>query len=220
MAQANPTLPHPSLTPSPRGSRPPLVRKAQATVSTSTPPPLQVVMARAMVLHPVAIIVGVCAANIVWGVVGMILSVPMLATLKTKLASTAHPYAQACAALLEGNWMKVAALSEGVDHPGHLGGRVRGGTARRHNGPCRPPGRLPAWRRLWLLLSCSCREACGGPCGRAEYSKVNMEELAKLREISADVPEVAEMTEIDIAEYPGERTSRDESNHLASQAAS
>jgi len=51
-------------------------------------------MARAMVLHPVAIIVGVCAAGIVWGVVGMVLSVPLLATLKTKMASTAHPYAQ------------------------------------------------------------------------------------------------------------------------------
>jgi hypothetical protein len=175
-------------------------------------------MARAMVLHPVAIIVGVCAANICWGVVGMVLSVPLLATLKTKLASTAHPYAQACAALLEGNWVKVKALSEGVEHPAHLGGRGAGSAARRHSNAHKQTGHPSAWRRLWLLLRCRCREACCGPSGRAGYSNVSVEELAKLRgELSADVPEIAEM---DTPRHGSQRTSGDEFDHVAAHTAS
>ena len=74
----------------------------------------QLVMARAMLLHPVVIVVGVFAAQRAWGILGMALSVPLLSAAKTVLASTPHPYALALAAVLEGDWRSASMLSSGA----------------------------------------------------------------------------------------------------------
>mmetsp|Transcript_43695 Transcript_43695/g.102762 ORF Transcript_43695/g.102762 Transcript_43695/m.102762 type:complete len:104 (+) Transcript_43695:1261-1572(+) len=53
-----------------------------------------------------------------WGVVGMILSVPMSAVLKICLASLDHPFTKFCARLMEG---KSSPAEDGLDmRPGRL----------------------------------------------------------------------------------------------------
>ena len=63
----------------------------------------QIVISRALVLHPLTIMIGLFTSRLLWGIVGMVLSIPLLGSLKTTLAGTAHPYAQALAAVLEGD---------------------------------------------------------------------------------------------------------------------
>ncbi len=113
----------------------------------------QLVMARAMTLHPVTIMGGLFTAKEMWGVTGMALSVPLLAALKAMLASTAHPYAQALAAVLEGDFKKAALMGGG-----------RAPTAPRakasHDGPT-------PWERL--------RVACGACCCPCYYAESDVE---------------------------------------------
>ena len=78
----------------------------------------------------------------------MVLSVPLLAVLKSKLASTAHPYAQACAALPEGEWQIAAAITEGSE--GNAGD-ARGG---QDKPMAKSAARFSALRRLLAALGC------------------------------------------------------------------
>ena len=105
----------------------------------------QIVISRALVLHPLTIMIGLFTSRLLWGIVGMVLSIPLLGSLKTTLAGTAHPYAQALAAVLEGDMQKAEAVASGQ--------------------PPRPP---PAPRRglAWQRLRVACgRLCCGTPSG-------------------------------------------------------
>ena len=102
----------------------------------------QLVMARAMELHPLTIMVGLFCSNILWGVVGMMLSIPLMAAAKTTLAGTAHPYAQAVAAMLEGDLHKAALVGSNQPLPW-------------------PTDATPA-NQTWSRLGLACRSACGG----------------------------------------------------------
>jgi len=87
----------------------------------------------------------------------MVLSVPLLAVLKSKLASTAHPYAQACAALLEGEWQIAAAITEGSE------GNARDSRGGKDKPMAKSAARFSALRRLLAALGCdSCSRAPAG----------------------------------------------------------
>ena len=106
----------------------------------------QLVMARAMELHPLTIMVGLFCSNILWGVVGMMLSIPLMAAAKTTLAGTAHPYAQAVAAMLEGDLRKAALVGS--------------------NQPLPWPEDATPTNQTWSRLGRACRSAwCGGGGG-------------------------------------------------------
>ena len=71
----------------------------------------QIVISRALVLHPLTIMIGLFTSRLLWGIVGMVLSIPLLGSLKTTLAGTAHPYAQALAAVLDADTKCAAEVS-------------------------------------------------------------------------------------------------------------
>lgn len=62
-----------------------------------------VIMGKAMTLHPVCVLMGMSMLGTLWGIVGMLLAVPALGLTKAVASSNAHPYAQYVAFMLEGD---------------------------------------------------------------------------------------------------------------------
>lgn len=58
-----------------------------------------------LALHPVVILFTILLWALLWGVSGMIVSVPLTAVLRIVLKEVRHPYSQVVADLLEGKWL-------------------------------------------------------------------------------------------------------------------
>jgi hypothetical protein len=67
------------------------------------------VLGMGLALHPVVVLFTVLLWALLWGVGGMIVSVPLTAVLRIALAEVHHPYARLIVRILEGSWMPTSA---------------------------------------------------------------------------------------------------------------
>jgi hypothetical protein len=95
------------------------------------------VLGMGLALHPVVVLFTVLLWALLWGVGGMIVSVPLTAVLRIALAEVRHPYARLIVRILEGSWMPSRA-------PGASSSAMRERSSANGHADAAPPGHDPS----------------------------------------------------------------------------